>query len=163
MLIRIADSIDERRIVECIENSYSKYVERIGKKPAPMLDDYKSKIENKYIHVIDQGGRILWIIVLIPMDDHLYLGNLAVQPSDQGKGLGRMLMNYAEKQAVSSGFTEIRLYTNELMHENIIIYKKYGYLEIERKTENGYNRVFFVKKLEVEQIHSPARKSPPVN
>ena len=150
ILIRIANIKDEDKIIDCIKCSYEKYIKRMGKKPAPMLDEYKSKIRSKYVHVVDKGNRIIGVIVLIPKKDHFYLGNLAVHPSEQRKGVGRQLMNYAEKLAVSSGFSAIHLFTNELVHETISIYRKYGYLEIDRKTENGYNRVYFVKHLNAE-------------
>ena len=82
ILIRIADIKDEDKIKECIKCSYEKYIERIGKKPAPMLDEYHSKIRDKFVHVVNKGNRIIGVIVLIPKKDHLYLGNLAVHPSE---------------------------------------------------------------------------------
>lgn len=145
--IRIAELKDEEQIIECINSSYEKYVDRIGKKPAPMLADYNPKIQDGCVYVVDQDSIIIGLIILIPKSDYLYLGNLAVHPSMQGKGIGRQLMKYAETLAVSSGFSKIRLFTNEKMYENLIIYKKYGYSETERKTENGYNRVYFIKNL----------------
>ncbi len=155
MHIRIANLEDEEKIVQCINNAYEKYIERIGKKPAPMLDDYQPKILDKCVHIVERGGRVMGIIILIPKANHLYLGNLAVHPSEQRKGIGKLLMNYAEKLAISLDLPEIRLFTNEAMFENISIYKKYDYLEVERKAENGYNRVYFVKYLDVDQVYAP--------
>ena len=60
-------------------------------------------------------------------------------------------MNYAENLAISSGFSLIRLFTNELMHETISFYRKYRFLETNRRTEDGYNRVYFIKRLNLEQ------------
>ena len=37
----------------------------------------------------------------------------------------------------------IELYTNELMVENIAWYGKLGFKEVERKHEDGFNRVYF--------------------
>ena len=144
--IRLAKPDDEQKITECVNESYAKYIDRIGKKPAPMLDDYQSKISKNWVHVIEQHNRLIGIIVLIPKSDHLYLENLAVNPAFQGQGMGRQLMLYAESIAKSIGLSEIRLFTNEAMYENIVIYSRYGYLETERKTENGYKRVYFTKK-----------------
>ena len=143
--IRIANLEDEKYIIDCVKDSYSKYINRIGKKPAPMLDDYKTKIIDSWVHVFEEQEKIIGISELIPRSDHLYLGNIAVHPSFQGQGIGRQLMLYAESIAKSQGFTEIRLFTNEAMYENLAIYSKYGYLETGRKTEDGYKRVYFSK------------------
>ena len=99
------------------------------------------------VYVIDEADKIIGIITLIPKEGHLYLGNLAIISSRQGRGIGRRLMAFAEKLALKQGFPEIRLFTNELMHEVISIYKSYGYEETDRKTEDGFNRVYFVKYL----------------
>ncbi len=145
--IRVAKPEDEKMVIDCVNDSYTKFISRIGKKPAPMLDNYQYKISKELVHVFEEKGKIVGIIVLVPRPDHLYLGNLAVSPDYQGKGIGRQLMLHAESVTKSHGLPEIRLFTNELMYENLAIYSKYGYLETDRKTENGYKRVYFSKKI----------------
>jgi hypothetical protein len=41
----------------------------------------------------------------------------------------------------------VHLYTNEKMTDNLSIYPKLGYVEVARRTENGFNRVYFEKSL----------------
>jgi len=48
---------------------------------------------------------------------------------------------------LDAGVDVVELYTNEIMTENIAIYTRLGYDEIERKHEDGFNRVFFRKLL----------------
>lgn len=43
------------------------------------------------------------------------------------------MMNYAEQLAADYGLEEIRLYTNELMTENVSFYSALGYKETERR------------------------------
>ncbi len=50
-----------------------------------------------------------------------------MSPAFQGRGLGRKLMAHAEKLAVSSGFGQIKLYTNKLFAENVQLYLRLGY------------------------------------
>jgi hypothetical protein len=45
------------------------------------------------------------------------------------------------------GYTEIRLYTNIAMQENLAIYTKLGYQECGRADEDGFKRVFMKKRL----------------
>jgi ribosomal protein S18 acetylase RimI-like enzyme len=56
-------------------------------------------------------------------------------------------MRLAEGEARRLGFTTVTLYTNEHMSENIELYKKLGYMETERKMEQGYQRVYMRKAL----------------
>jgi len=74
------------------------------------------------------------------------LENVAVMPNSKGLGIGKQLINHAEQQAIESGLERIELYTNELMHENIAMYHYLGYVEIARKSQDGFNRVFFEKR-----------------
>jgi ribosomal protein S18 acetylase RimI-like enzyme len=58
-----------------------------------------------------------------------------------------MLMEHAEKIARSRNLHAVTLYTNEKMHENIALYSKLGFAEIDRRTDEGYARVYFRKEL----------------
>ncbi len=68
-------------------------------------------------------------------------------PESQGTGVGRALLEFAEQEAQRRGYTSIYLCTNSKMTENQVFYPRIGYVERERKTEAGYDRVFYVKSL----------------
>jgi GNAT superfamily N-acetyltransferase len=126
------------------------YVERIGKPPGPMLDDYGALIADGIISVLeDSDGTIAAIIVLLPKPDHLLLDNIAVRPDHQGQGLGRQLIAFAEDEARRLGYAELRLYTHEAMTENITLYGRLGFVETGRGQKAGYNRVFMTKRLNI--------------
>ena len=78
-------------------------------------------------------------------DDHVLLENVAVRSEATGRGIGKQLIMFCEREAKRSGATSIRLYTNEKMTENLSIYPHLGYREIERRIEDGFHRVFFEK------------------
>ena len=73
---------------------------------------------------------------------------MAVDPAHQGVGIGRALMSFAETYAASRHIAELRLYTNEAMTENLARYPRLGSDEYDRRTENGFARVFFSKRLQ---------------
>ena len=77
----------------------------------------------------------------------LLVENVAVARSAQGRGLGRRLLEHAEDQALRLGLPETRLYTNAAMTENLAIYPRLGYAEVNRRTEDGFDRVYFRKDL----------------
>ena len=75
----------------------------------------------------------------------LRLETVAVAPSAQGHGFGRLLLERAEHDAVDLGHTQVRLYTNEAMTENLSFYPRHGYRETHRAVSEGFRRVYFSK------------------
>lgn len=119
-------------------------MERIGRWPAPMLDDYALKLVEATVLVADEGG-LVGVIVLIVKDDHLVIEKVAVDPSCQGRGVGRALLAAAERHAAELGRGELRLYTNAAMTENLRFYPRLGYVEVDRRLDDGFDRVCFAK------------------
>jgi len=134
-------------IGQIVEQAYRHYIPRIGKPPGPMLDDYSARISEGVVWVIEEGAAISGTIVLLPRPDYLLLDNIAVAPARQGSGLGRLLLAFAESEAVRRGYREIHLYTHRTMTENQDLYAAIGYEETGRGTEAGYERVFMRKRL----------------
>ena len=143
--IRPAVPDDQPRIKAIVTAAYSPYIARIGKPPGPMLDDYAQRIADEQAYVLETERRIAGILVLEPGDGFLLLDNIAIDPACQGAGHGRTLMAFAEDSAQRRGYDRILLYTHALMSENIAIYRRYGYLELERKTVHGFDRVYMEK------------------
>ncbi|WP_353473797.1 GNAT family N-acetyltransferase [Salipiger sp. H15] len=144
-LIRRARPADLAAIEAIVEAAYSPYIPRMGREPGPMLDDYAALIAAERVHVAETGGEVAGLLVLLPQADALLLDNIAVSPRAQGKGVGRALMELAETEARDAGFDRIRLYTNVLMTENLVLYPRLGYRETGRVTEKGFDRVYFEK------------------
>ncbi|MCH4870212.1 GNAT family N-acetyltransferase [Pseudomonas sp. TMW22089] len=148
-VIRRAGQGDAEAIAALVNQAYEPYIRRIGKKPGPMLDDYRQVVADTHTFVLEEGADLLGVLVMSLEDTGLLLINIAVQPRYKGKGIGKILMAFCERHALRNGCDAIRLYTHELMTENIAIYKKLGYQETRRATENGFARVFMRKALSV--------------
>jgi ribosomal protein S18 acetylase RimI-like enzyme len=99
----------------------------IGREPKPMTADYDDAVAKHRFDLLYVEGTLAALIETIREADHLLVENVAVSPSFQGRGLGRRLMAHAEELAASSGFREIRLYTNQRFAENIELYRRLGY------------------------------------
>ena len=145
--MRAARPEDDAAVGELVRAAYSKYVGSMGKEPAPMLEDYAALIRAGEVWVLAEGEGVLGVLVMRPAEDHLFVDNVAVAPAHQGKGLGRELVAFAEERAKREGLPEVRLYTNEKMHENLAVYARLGFEETERKLNGGYRRVFMRKRL----------------
>ncbi len=146
-MIRLARPVDRAAVEAIVREAYSVYLDRMDKPPAPMLDDYATLIDEDAVSVLDEGGDIRAIIVLLPQPDHLLLDNIAVRPDSQGTGLGRLLIAFGEAEARRLGFDEVRLYTHQTMVENVTLYTRLGFVETGRGRDNGYDRVFMTKRL----------------
>jgi GNAT superfamily N-acetyltransferase len=145
--VRAAVSDDAQAVREIVDAAYRAYIPRIGKPPGPMLDDYSQRIINGQVWVLDHVGGIAGVLVLEETPAGFLLDNIAIAPDQQGKGQGRILLEFAEAQAVHRGWQEIQLYTNALMTENIALYGKIGYVETARVSEKGFDRVYMTKRL----------------
>ena len=147
--IRSATPADAAKITACVEAAYQHYVERMGKKPGPMLDDYAALIRDHHVFVATSSGDDLLagLLVLIEQPDTILLDNVAVHPKFQGVGLGKSFMQQAEHETKRLGYSSIILYTHELMTENQAIYKKLGYAETHRIEEKGFKRVYMRKNI----------------
>lgn len=149
-IIRPAAPEDREAVSAIAEASYSHYVARMGRKPAPMTEDYETRIANGQVHVLEgagDGGDIRGFLILEPGNGCMLLDNVAGASAMQGRGYGKALICRAMEKAKASGFEKLTLYTNETMVENIALYTRLGFVETHRASEQGFNRVFMTKTL----------------
>lgn len=145
--LRLAAESDVAAIKACIDASYGHYVERIGQLPGPMTDDYAEIVRTRKVTVAEAGGVIVGVLVLDVTDDGFLLETVGVDPATRGMGLGRILLELAEAEARRAGFDSIYLYTHQKMTENQTLYAKIGYVEYDRRVDDGLPRVFMRKPL----------------
>jgi len=127
--------------------AYQKYIPRMGHAPAPMTADYAQAVRDRQAWVAVEDGQVTGFVILVARPGYLLLENVAVLPAAQGRGIGGRLLGLAEQHARSLGRSEIRLYTNEAMTENLAYYPRRGYTETHRAEQDGFRRVFFRKPL----------------
>jgi ribosomal protein S18 acetylase RimI-like enzyme len=145
--IRLATPDDEGAIRRIVDDAYRHYIARIGREPGPMGDDYGARIAAGETWVLDVAGKIAGLIVLEEAGGKFLLDNIAVSPEFQGRGCGRVLMEFAENRARAGGFGEVQLYTHVMMTENIALYLRLGFVETGRVSEKGFDRVYMAKAL----------------
>lgn len=147
VVIRPAKPEDVPGITACVDEAYVHYIERIGKQPAPMLEDFADVVREFQAHVAVAAGKIVGAVIFKVTDEGFYVDNVAVRPSIRGKGIGRRLLELAEAEARRQGYESIYLATHELMTENRALYARAGYVEYDHRIVDGYPRVFFRKAL----------------
>ena len=146
--IRLAIANEASEIAALVKAAYRKWVQVIGVEPMPMLADYGALIARNHVYCIREATGLVGIVVIWPVDDALYIDNIAVAPSQQRRGIGDRLLAFAEQKAHDMGLNKLTLLTNEKMVSNQIYYGKHGYVETRRETlPNGRRAVWMHKDL----------------
>jgi GNAT superfamily N-acetyltransferase len=135
-------------------SAYGQYVERIGREPGPMTADYAELVREAECWIVSESAGDaatepvdIGYLVIREESDHLLLDNVAVSPDWQGRGVGRQLLAFVEDRARNCERGQVRLYTHEMMTENIEFYGHHGYVETHRNEQFGFRRVFMTRRL----------------
>lgn len=147
LVFRRAGPADAAAIRALTHAAYAKWVPVIGRSPKPMNADYDDAVREHLIELAHLDGAIVGMIELIPAADHLLLENVAVDPTAQGKGIGRQLMARVEQRATDLGLPLVRLYTNKAFAANVDFYLALGYAREREEPFKGGFLVHFAKEV----------------
>ena len=127
--------------------AFERYVERIGKPPAPMLLDFDAEIERRHVWLAERQGEVVGVLVQYEGQRGFYIDTVAAHPRVHGTGVGKALLQFAEREALRRGYDWVYLCTNAKMTENQAFYPRIGYVEYDRESAGGFDRVFYRKQL----------------
>ena len=142
-----ADSGDAVSVRDLVRAAYAKWVPVIGREPRPMTVDYRQAIAEHDVLLARAGTTIAGILETTTRADHVWIENLAVLPSFQGKGIGRQLLDAADERARRAGLSEVRLLTNAAFVENVALYRRRGFVVTSEEPFMGGITLFFAKRL----------------
>jgi ribosomal protein S18 acetylase RimI-like enzyme len=145
--LRDAHASDVPRLTALVEAAYRPWIERIDAIPRPMKDDYAEVVRTRRVTVAERGGEIVGLIVLDVSEGTFLIENVAVDPEHRGTGIGRTLLEHAERAALDEGHSTVYLYTNEHMTENLELYERIGYVEYDRRRVGAAGVVYLRKEL----------------
>ena len=150
--LRRATPSDAPAVRQLVRDAYAKWVPIFGREPSPMKADYDVAVREHEVDLAYVGGQLAALVEMIVKPDHLFIENLAVSPSHQGRGLGRRLIAHAEAQARELGLPSLQLLTGELMQSNVTLYQSLGF-QIDRKEPfmGGYD-IYMSKDLVQDQF-----------
>jgi N-acetylglutamate synthase-like GNAT family acetyltransferase len=144
MLFRIANLEDHKIIMAIAQKAYEKYIERMGKEPAPMRPVIQKE---DVVFVCEDNKQVIAFAILVKINDQIILDSIAVDPPHQKKGIGNNFIKFIEEYLMEQKVNKYQLYTNEMMFENIDWYQKIGFKIFKKVTEKGFNRIYFEKQL----------------
>lgn len=147
LTVGAAGTADVPAVQALVRDAYEPYIPRIGRAPGPLGVDYVAVIVEGRAVVARRDDTVVGLLVTSVHSDHILVENLAVAAEERGTGLGTRLLAIADAQARAAGVAELRLYTHEKMTENLVYYRRRGFEETGRRTEDGFARVFFARKV----------------
>ena len=144
MLFRKAKLEDHKIIMAIAQKAYEKYIERMGKEPAPMRPVIQKE---DMVFICEDNKQVIAFAILVKINDQIILDSIAVDTPHQKKGIGNNFIKFIEQYLIKQKVNKYQLYTNEMMFENIDWYQKIGYKIFKKVTEKGFNRIYFEKEL----------------
>ncbi len=137
--IRKAVNSDAPALTACMQAAYAIYTPRLGNKNLPpLVVNYTDEIRDYPVYVAESDGVLVGGLILMPEEKYMTIANVAVHPNYHGKGFGRSLMKFGEKEALRWGYSQLRLATHVLLTENIALYSYLGWAQTGRDEERIY-------------------------
>lgn len=94
----------------------------------PSMDIVKNYITRGQCFVAEIAGEVIGVYVLLPTrPETIELVNIAVNESEQGKGIGKQLVYHAIQQAKSQGYKTIEVGTGNSSVSQLALYQKCGF------------------------------------
>ncbi|WP_194976217.1 GNAT family N-acetyltransferase [Aquiflexum lacus] len=95
-----------------------------------MIDAYLPHSET---YLAEFGEKIIGVFVLSPLDqkETIEIKNIAVLAEFQGKGLGKMMLRYAEEISKKLGFAKLRIATANTSIAQLQLYLSQGFLLVD--------------------------------
>ena len=107
------------------------------------LDEMRAELEDADGWVARVGPRLVGAIRVRQTDDLLLIGRIAIAPDMQGFGIGRALLEAAERD---SRAPEAELFTGSLSEANVRLYESCGYRVTERVDQGDGTEQLFMRK-----------------
>jgi predicted N-acetyltransferase YhbS len=129
ILTRQATADDVPRIVALLNAAFAMERSFIDKDRTSIPEIERYRTTGTFLVVDGDAGDLESCMYLEPRGQRLYLGMLAVNPSRQGRGLGRQMIVAAERHAVSLGCSALDIRIVDLRTELPPFYRALGFVD----------------------------------
>ena len=143
--LKPASAHDLEFVRTCAREAYQPYVADIGREPAPMVADFAEHLRQNELELITFEDAPVGYVVSWLSDGVLFVDNIAITAHMRGHGLARTVFDQLSERGRASSANAIELYTNEKMTANLALYPKLDFEEFDRRSEDGFARVYFRK------------------
>jgi ribosomal protein S18 acetylase RimI-like enzyme len=143
--LRRAQPSETEKIAAFQRAAYARNRTIMGVEPMPLQADYAKILSEYEVWLDEEADKLAGVLILEPRADDLLIWSVATAPDARRSGLGNRLLAAAEHRARELGKDVMRLYTGELLVDNVAWYQRRGYA-IEGTEEMPDRRVVHMMK-----------------
>ena len=143
--LRRARPDEAEKIAAFQRAAYARNRAILGVEPIPLQADYAEILRRYEVWLRGEEETTTGILILESRPDDLLIWSIATAPEARRSGIGNELLAAAESRARELRKNIIRLYTGELLVDNVAWYQRRGYA-IERTEAMSDRRVVHMKK-----------------
>ena len=140
--IRLAAPADAATIASLLYKSFVEYEALYTQEGFAVTVSTREQIQARMdegpVWVALENGAVVGTVSAVLKDQGLYIRGMGVDPSARGKGIGRNLLDYAEKFAIESRCSRLFLSTTPFLTRAIKLYEVYGF----RRCDGGPDILF---------------------
>jgi GNAT superfamily N-acetyltransferase len=134
---------DWQQVLDLVLASFS-YMNGVIDPPSSALrltvENLKQKAQVETAFGAFEDARLVGCIFCDPRSDCLYVGKLAIDPAMQGRGIGSLLLQEAERLAREMGLGELELQTRVELARNHAYFARHGFVKTGEGAHAGYDR-----------------------
>ena len=148
--VRVATQDDVGDILSITKEAFREYSRMCGTDKLAALsetyEDVKYDVENKIVLIALTDGQPVGCARIEIFDDNTaYLSRFAVKTTNQNNGIGKSIMNLADKIMIKNNIRSLSLHTGSKITPLIRFYYGRGFYIRSTETVNGYLRALLVK------------------
>jgi len=127
--LRTAGPADVPRIVALLNAAFAMERDFVDRDRSSAAEITQYLVSGSFLVVDGDGGTLASCMYLEQRGERMYLGMLAVDPAEQGRGLGRQMMAAAERHAASLGCGAIDIRIVDRRTELPPFYRSLGFVD----------------------------------
>ncbi|MEW6084676.1 MAG: GNAT family N-acetyltransferase [Chloroflexota bacterium] len=104
----------------------------------PTAEQIQNRWSEGPVWVAVQNELIIGTVAAMPKGESLYVRSMAILPTGRGQGIGKLLLEEAERFARENGFKRIFLSTTPFLDRAIRLYEQFGF----KRTEDGPHELY---------------------
>ncbi len=152
LLIRSARPDEAKAIVALLQRAFGQYRGKLRPESGALQETpetIRAVMKAGTILLAERAGRILGCVSVRRKDDCAYAGRLAVEPMEQGMGVGRALLAAAEALARQMGTDRLRVDVRLKLRDNRAFFRALGFVEGAERCHPGFGKPTY---MELEKI-----------
>jgi N-acetylglutamate synthase-like GNAT family acetyltransferase len=147
-LIRAARPAEAEAIVALLQRAFGVYRGKLQPESSALLetaDMIRTAMKTGTILLAERAGRILGCVSVQRKGDCAYAGRLAVEPMEQGIGVGRALLAAAEALARQMGLGRLRVDVRLKLRDNRAFFRALGFVEGAERCHPGFRSPTYIE------------------